>query len=135
VTVPPATVGSFAGCLLSALGQSRRVISRWSFSLQLLVLYLAVFHLWRVVERPAVVATGLAMTVLLGVLFARAARTGYFHNQWDGFWHATVILDILLEATLIPAHGHVGFYLCAAAFVVVVGGYRALLSRRRATER
>jgi len=133
--VPVATVAPFAGCLLPALGQGRCVNSRWSFSLQLLVLYLAVFHFWRGVERPAVVASGLAMTVLLGVLFARAARTGYFLNRWDGFWHATVIFDILLEATLIPAHGHVGFYLCAAAFVVVVGGYRALLSRRRATGR
>lgn len=109
--------------------------SRWSFSLQLLALYLAVFHLWRVVERPAVIVSGLAMTALLGVLFARATRTGYFLNRWDGFWHATVILDILLEATLIPAHGHVGFYLCAAAFVVVVGGYRAMLLRRRSTGR
>ena len=133
--VPPTKGALFAGCLLPALGQCLCVNSRWSFSLQLLVLYLAVFHLWRVVERPVVVASGLAMTVLLGVLFARAARNGYFLNRWDGFWHATVIFDILLEATLIPAHGHVGFYLCAAAFVVVVGGYRALLSRRRATGR
>ena len=46
-----------------------------------------------------------------------------------------IALAILLEATLIPAHGHVGFYLCAAAFVAVVGGYRLMLYRRRATGR
>ena len=108
---------------------------RWWFSLVLLAGYLGIFHLWKVVERPWVVASGLVATALLSGLFARALRAGYFLNRWDAFWHATVILDVLLEATLIPAHGHLGFYLCAAAFIIVVGGYRAWVSRRRAAVR
>jgi hypothetical protein len=45
-----------------------------------------------------------------------------------------VILDIALEATWIKGHEHVGFYLCAAAFAVVLVGYRLwwLRSRSRA---
>ena len=91
----------------------------------LLVVYLGVFHLWTLLERPGVIASGLTVTALLVGLFLRARRTGYFLNGWDAGWHASVILDVLLEATLIPAHGHVGFYLCAIGFVVFVGGYHA----------
>jgi hypothetical protein len=62
---------------------------------------------------------------------AKAWRTGYFGNRWDAFLHLTVILDILLEATLIPAHQTVGYVWCALAFAAVIGGYRAFIFRRR----
>jgi len=104
--------------------------ARWTFSLQLLGVYLATFHAWRLLERPGIVAVGLVSTGVLGLLFWRARQRGYFLNFWDGFWHATVILDVLLEGVFVSHHGDHSFYLCAAAFITVVGGYRLWLWRR-----
>ena len=110
------------------------MIKRWSFSLVVGLVYLGVFHLWMVSSRRWIVISGLVATLWLSVLFARAAKGNYFLNRWDQVFHALVILDIFLEAVLIPAHIHVGFYLCAAGFAVVLGGYRSYLSKTKTTE-
>jgi hypothetical protein len=102
---------------------------RWWFSILLGVTYLAVFNLWRTVNAPWIVVTGLTVSGVLGTLLIIAARRRYFVNLWDGLLHASVILDIVLEATWIERHEHVGFYLCAAAFAVVLIGYRVWWSR------
>ena len=102
---------------------------KWWFSILLGVTYLAVFNLWRTVNAPWIVVTGLTVSGVLGTLLIIAARRRYFVNLWDALFHASVILDIVLEATWIERHEHVGFYLCAAAFAVVLIGYRVWWSR------
>ncbi len=97
---------------------------KWWFSILLGVIYLAVFNLWREVSAPWIVISGLGVSACLGALLIVAATQGYFVNFWDRLFHTSVILDIVLEATLIKWHEHVGFYLCAAAFAVVLVGYR-----------
>ena len=100
---------------------------QWGFSVLLLAGYLATFHLWPGMQRGWIHATGSLSTALLSLAFTRAMRRGYFLNAWDALWHAAVILDVCLEGWLIARHDHLGFYLCAAAFAVVLGGYRAWL--------
>ncbi|MCI0541162.1 MAG: hypothetical protein L0Z50_38660 [Verrucomicrobiales bacterium] len=100
-------------------------MKRWHFSLILGVIYLAVFHLWMHVDRPVIIGSSLVATILSTALFLRAEHRKYFLNHWDRLFHAVVILDILLEGLLIRVHDHYGFYLCAIAFAIVVGGYRA----------
>src|SRR6478609_1767419 len=95
----------------------------WWFSVLLGVAYLAVFHLWRMVSPPWIVTSGLAVSMLLTILLISAAQQRYFVNRWDALFHASVILDIVLEATWIERHDHVAFYLCAAAFGFVLIGY------------
>jgi hypothetical protein len=104
---------------------------KWWFSVLLGVAYLAVFHLWRMVSPPWIVSTGLTVSMLLTALLIVATRQPYFVNHWDALFHASVILDIVLEATWIERHEHVGFYLCAAAFAVVLIGYRLWSARSR----
>ena len=106
------------------------MFARWSFSLLLLAVYLATFHLWMHLGRAGLVVSGLVATVGLSALFVRASGQRYFLNHWDAFWHGAVILDVFLEAVLIPYHGDYSFYLCALAFVVVVGGYRQWVWKR-----
>lgn len=99
-------------------------MSRWSFSLILLVVYVATFQSWTVLSGPWVVASGVLISMMLLVGGWRQWRRGYFANGWDAAGHASVALDILVESILIRHHDNLGFYLCAAAFVLVVGGYR-----------
>jgi hypothetical protein len=107
-------------------------MKRWYFSLLLGAIYLLIFHWWRHLDRRAIVVTGLAATLLCVGLFIWADRRKYFLNHWDRLFHAAVVLDILLEGVLLPVHDQYGFYLCALAFAVVLGGYRAWrLCRRR----
>ncbi len=103
---------------------------QWSFSLTLGVVYLAVFHLWMVVSREAIVLSGVAVALLLAA--GLVVKRKYFLNRWDVFFHALVIADIFLEAMLIPVHDHYGFYFCAAGFALLVGGYRVRLIRVKA---
>ncbi len=103
---------------------------RWSFSIAVGVAYLAVFHGWRVLPREGIIASGIVATLLLATFMAWNRK--YFLNQWDALFHALVIVDILLEALLIPVHDHYGFYFCAVAFALVVGGYRAHLLQAQA---
>ena len=100
------------------------MFARWSFSFVLLVAYIGTFHFWMHLDRWAVVLSGLASTAVLSGLFIHAFRRRYFLNHWDAFWHGSVILDVFVESVLIPYHGDHSFYLCALAFVLVVGGYR-----------
>lgn len=100
------------------------MLARWSFSLLLLFIYVGTFHLWMHVERTGIVFSGLVSTAILMALFLLAFRRRYFLNGWDGFWHATVILDVFLEGVFVSHHGDFSFYLCALAFALVVGGYR-----------
>jgi hypothetical protein len=97
---------------------------KWWCSVLLGVTYLILFNLWRAVNPPWIVVTGLVVSALLGALLVIAARRRYFVNLWDPLFHASVIVDIVLEATCIERHEHVGFYLCAVAFAVVLAGYR-----------
>lgn len=99
--------------------------ARWYFSLILLAGYLGVFHLWNVLPRGGIVLSALVAVGILGALFARAARRGYFVNRWDALGHASVLLDIAAEGWAVSWHSGYSFYLCALAFVGVVGGYRA----------
>jgi len=105
-------------------------MKRWWFSLVLTTIYLAVFNLWFVLSRSWVVASGVIAGACLMATFRLAQRHGFFANVWDGLLHLTVILDILLEAVLIPTHHAKGFYLCALAFALVVGGYRFYCLKR-----
>jgi hypothetical protein len=86
--------------------------------------YLGVFNFWMRVGPPRVSSSGLGVAVFLAVLLMIAVRQRYFVNFWDALFHTSVILDIVLEASWIERHEHVGFYLCAAAFAVVLIGYR-----------
>jgi hypothetical protein len=97
---------------------------KWWFSLLLGTMYLGVFHIWMKVSHPWVVASGLGVSCLLIALLFAAAKQGYFVNVWDGLFHASVILDIGVEGTWIERHEHLGFYLCAAGFAIVLIGYR-----------
>ncbi|HVY69775.1 MAG TPA: hypothetical protein VHH73_07575 [Verrucomicrobiae bacterium] len=104
---------------------------KWQFSLLLGLAYPAIFHLWLVIrQREAVVLSGVVVSLLLFWLLVRAGRQAYFANRWDLVFHAAVILDILLEATLIPVQQGFGFYWCAFAFAVVIGGYHAYQRRQ-----
>lgn len=103
--------------------------SRWHFSLVLLAIYLAIFHVWFVLNPRWIPISGLAVSFALGLLFGQARASGYFANLWDQLFHLAVVADILIEALLIKKHDHFGFYLCAIAFVLFVGGYRFLKLR------
>lgn len=100
--------------------------TRWSYSLVLLLGYLGVFHLWNVLPRAGVIGSTVVAVALLGALFVRAWRRGYFVNRWDAFWHASVLFDIAVEGVAVSWHSGLSFYLCALAFGIVVGGYRAM---------
>ena len=110
-------------------------MSRWIHSLLLLVVYVAIFQSWTVLSRPWVVSSGVVIAAGLFALGWRQWRRGYFVNGWDAAAHASVALDILVEAVLIRHHDNQGFYLCAAAFVLVVGGYRGWQFSRASTAR
>jgi len=106
------------------------MIKRWSFSLVLGSIYLLIFNLWLVLPRNWIIATGITATLLLLVFFSFAVQRGYFVNFWDGLLHLVVIIDVFLEAILIPIHRAKGFYLCVLAFAVVIAGYRFYSQRR-----
>jgi hypothetical protein len=106
---------------------------RWGFTLVLGVAYLGIFHLWTILRPPWIAISGLGLSVCLGALLLLAAKRRYFVNVWDGTFHGLVILDIVLEATWINQHDHAGFYLCAAAFAIVLAGYRLWFCRDKAT--
>ncbi|MFN0067826.1 MAG: DUF5069 domain-containing protein [Limisphaerales bacterium] len=103
---------------------------RWWFSLVLLAGYVATFEAWHGRPRTTVVVVTLAAVAGLGALFLFARRSSYFLNAPDVLWHAAVLLDLAVEGLVVSWHGDRTFYLCAAAFVIVVGGYRARGWRR-----
>ena len=97
------------------------------FSILLGLVYLAVFHLWILCSPREVHATGCLVTAALLLIFWRVLVNGYFLNKWDAIFHFCVILDIFLEAILLPVHDDFGFYWCAAGFGLVIVGYRLYL--------
>lgn len=101
----------------------------WSYSLGLLVAYIAAFELWLLLPRAGIVASGVMATVFLALVEHLFALRGYFWNRWDRLVHASVILDIALESSVIPLHEQRGFYLCAAGFAAVIIAYRLALRR------
>ena len=105
-------------------------LRRWGFSFFLLLAYLVVFHLWGVLGREGILAVLLIATGVLSGCFFFAVKRGYFLNRWDAAAHASVLLDLVLEGTLVRFHSGQGFYLCAAAFALVIAGYRVSLFRR-----
>jgi len=111
-----------------------KFIRNWCFGLVLGFVYLAVFNLWQVLDREWIVLSSTAVSIGLFAVFMVALRQKYFLNRWDALLHASVILDILLEGTLIPEHQTNGFYLCAVCFAVVSGGYRIYLEKRRSAQ-
>ena len=98
--------------------------TRWWFSVVLMAAYLGAFHVWQVLPRAGVVATGVAISLALIAAGLAAARQGCFHNGWDALFHLSVIVDLFLEAVLIRVHEGYGFYFCAMGFAVVLTGYR-----------
>lgn len=98
---------------------------QWNFSLILLAAYLGTFRLWLHLESGAVMASGLLVAAVLSGLLWQGSLRGYFANKIDLCIHASVILDIALEATIIPMHEGLTFYWCAAGFAVIIGAYRA----------
>ncbi|MGB0580666.1 MAG: hypothetical protein ACPGVU_13255 [Limisphaerales bacterium] len=101
-------------------------MKRWSYSLMLLVMYLAVFHAWMHLSRTGIIQSGVVVTIIAMLLFLNHRSRGYFRDGWDQFAHGAVILDILLEAIFIPYHDDLGFYWCASGFAIVIVGYRSL---------
>jgi hypothetical protein len=91
--------------------------------------YLAIFHLWMHLDRTSIMLSGLLWAVAFGAA-AWQFRSTQFINKMDAQAHAIVVLDVILEAVLIPTHDHYGFYLCAIAFALVLGGYRTYKLRR-----
>ena len=101
----------------------RRFLNRWYFSLLLGAAYLAVFHFWLLATPDGVKTSALLVGMGLSSGLVWAWQAGYFRNIWDAAFHATVIFDILLEGLVIPLHEHLGFYLCALAFALVLVPY------------
>ena len=102
----------------------RRVLLKWWLTIFLFAGYLATFHLWMGRGPGFVFVAGITSTVLLTGLLVLGMRTRYFADRMDLFTHAAVVLDVLLEGTLLTEHLTHGFYFCAIAFGVVVGVYR-----------
>lgn len=103
---------------------------RWGFSASILFVYLAVFHVWMPFPRvaTALLAAIAAFGMTVGTFEWR--RRGYFVNNLDHFGHLVVALDVLLEGLLVPVHVGYGFYWCALAFSIVIGGHRLWEWRR-----
>lgn len=105
----------------------RRFVRNWWFSVLMLIAYIAVFHLWLWDASPLSPFISATVWAIFFAALLYAQRT-YFINAWDRAFHAIVIIDVLVES-LIPFHSGYGFYLCAAAFAIVIGGYRYYLLR------
>jgi hypothetical protein len=105
-------------------------LERWWVSWTFLGVYLATFQLWMHLSRPLILTSGFVVVAALLALMVWGGRSGYFVNRWDAFGHGMVAADLALETVLIREHDHRGFYFCAAAFAIVVGGYRWAMLRR-----
>ena len=97
---------------------------RWGFSASLLFVYLVVFHVWMPLPRVETAALGVIAAFGMTIGTFEWRRRGYFVNNFDHFAHLVVALDVLLEGLFVPVHIGYGFYVCALAFSIVIGGYR-----------
>ncbi len=103
--------------------------ARWTYSAAMLLGYLGIFHLWMHLDRPAIILSGLLWAAVFGAAAWHLRKT-QFVNKMDAQAHGIVVLDVILEAILIPTHDHYGFYFCAIAFAAVLGGYRIHILRQ-----
>ncbi|MBI4662454.1 MAG: hypothetical protein HY735_26860 [Verrucomicrobia bacterium] len=108
---------------------------KWHVSILVLLVYLAVFQFWLAVDAAGRTASTTIVVVALTAILLRGAREQYFVNRWDFLFHGCVVLDICLEGFFIPIHEGFGFYLCAAGFTVVIGGYRSVILNRSPSNR
>jgi len=111
-------------------GDTERPGLRWWYSIVLLCVYLATFHIWTPFKHGHAALFGLVVSfgLFVGALVAR--RRGCFVNDYDFAFHGVVILDLILEGLLVPAREGYGFYGCAAAFAVAISGYRLNVWRK-----
>jgi len=112
------------------------MLKDWAYSLFMLAVYIGLFNIWLhlpELAQTAVTISGAAAALALavGMWLYRSS----FVNRTDMLCHAFVILDILLETVVdLEYHQHNGFYVCALALALVVGGHRWwCLRRARAT--
>jgi len=107
---------------------------RWWYTVVMLAVYLGVFHLWQPFPRGGAALFGLVVAFALFTGAVEAKRRGYFVNRFDFGFHLVVVVDLVLEALLVPVHAGHGFYGCAAAFGVVLSGYRVKVWREQRVE-
>jgi hypothetical protein len=113
-----------------ATGRQPNLLEKWWFTCVLLISYIGIFNVW-LLQEGSVAGSGAVYVMALSLLTVFAWKRSYFAGNYDLFFHASVILDVFLEATYITAHHHVGFYLCALGFGIVVGGYRFMALKKR----
>lgn len=118
-----------AASLSDEPAHSNSTTGRWWFSGTLLAVYLGTFQCWMRLPHALVLTSGLTVSAVLAALLLWNIRKGYFANRWDAFGHSLVIADLAIESVIIPEHDDRGFYFCALAFAVVVGGYRSFALR------
>ncbi len=105
----------------------------WWYSALLIVVYIAIFHVWTTVsDYPVVAVSGVLVGVTLTALLIVTWRGGYFTTRVDIFAHALVIGDLVLEAVMIRNHANYDFYWCALAYAVVLAAYRGYRLRTTA---
>ncbi len=125
----------------------------WSYTAGMLLLYLVVFQVWQLFPGRLMFVISAAVTIgLMSTGMVAYARRGYFANRRDLFLHSLVIIDVGLEGgayevvrvvsawffgaygSLASFHDGHNFYVCAAAFGLLVGGYHGWAIRMRGTE-
>jgi hypothetical protein len=115
----------------------------WSYSLSVLVIYIATFLLWQQFpSRGSFLFGGIVSAALMlsGMLWA--LQTRYFVDKADVWLHALVIVDVLVEGSLYEVarlagyvasgetellntlHSANTFYGCAIGFALVLGFHR-----------
>ncbi len=109
-------------------------MKNWSYSIQILVLYIITFCLWMVSELPAYVLMVTALALIVGGMLTVAySRKGYFRSTVEWMMYVVVFLDIAAEGWYIAKpslgrnHPGAGFLLCTLAFALVLGLYRCYL--------
>ncbi len=104
--------------------------NQWLFSFLLISFYVVLFEVWRVASVDFARLSGVAAFVLICWQLRRKHSAHYFTCNWDLLIHFSIALDILLEALLIREHPR-SFYLCAAAFGLVLFPYRFFKLREK----
>ncbi len=118
-------------------------ISRWYFTVVLLLLYIITFLYWKYFpSRAAFVYVGIISAGLMAGGMVWAKRRGYFANRVDLAVHGYVILDVLLEGIMYEVfrgiggsssaangfvhqfHDNNNFFFCALTFAILIGGNR-----------
>jgi hypothetical protein len=125
-------------------------MKNWSYTAGTLLVYVAVFYVWQAYPgRVTFMGTAGVAIALMTRGMVWAARRNYFANRRDLVLHALIVTDVGLEGGMYEIfraislwlvgdegnvarfHDHHNFYVCAAAFGVLVGGYHWWALRRR----